>query len=183
MAILIGGQRREIRVTLDPARLAAYNLDARCRWPARWARPTGGSRPGGFPTANREVSAGNGEFLRTAEDVRNVVVGVANGKPVFVRDVARGDRRRRGAFAIRAVRLAEKAARFEPAVTLAIAKRKGTNAIDVAEQAFCSAWSALKGTRDPVATSKVTITRNYGETAAEKSNELLLHMVHRRRSR
>ena len=84
---LIGGQRREIRITLDQARLAAYNLS-----PLQVVAALGLSNrrlpSGQFASGNQQYLLETGQFLRTAEDVRNVVAGVANGKPIFVRDVA-----------------------------------------------------------------------------------------------
>ncbi len=84
---LIGGQRREVRIVLDPVRLAGYRMS-----PLQVAGALGLSNrrlpSGKFDSANREYLLETGEFLRTAEDVRNVVVGVAGDKPVFVRNVA-----------------------------------------------------------------------------------------------
>ena len=115
-----------------------------------------------------------GEFLRCADDVRNVVTGVARGKPVLVRDVAEvGDG---GEEPTEYVRMADSASRqFVPAVTIAISKRKGTNAVVVADNVLARI-EPLKGTIIP-SDVKVNITRNYGETASEKSNELLWHML------
>jgi multidrug efflux pump subunit AcrB len=115
-----------------------------------------------------------GEFLRTAEDVRGVVVAVANDKPVYVRNVAEVSDG--GEEPTEYVRTADAASRqFLPAVTLAISKRKGTNAVMVAGNVL-RRIEPLKGTVIP-SDVKVAITRNYGETAAEKSNELLFHML------
>src|SRR5208282_409000 len=84
---LIGGQRREVRIVLDENKLAAYNLS-----PLQVAGALGLSNrrlpSGQFDRANREYLLETGEFLRTSEDVRNVVAGVTNDKAVFVRDVA-----------------------------------------------------------------------------------------------
>jgi multidrug efflux pump subunit AcrB len=84
---LIGGQRREIRIVLDEGKLAAYNLS-----PLQVAGALGLSNQrlpsGQFDMANKEYLLETGEFLRTAEDVRNVVAGVANDEPIFIRDVA-----------------------------------------------------------------------------------------------
>ena len=85
---LIGGQRREIRITLDQARLAAYNLSPLADRRRAWALPTGGCPSGEFASGNQEYLLETGEFLRCADDVRNVVAGVPNDKPIFVRDVA-----------------------------------------------------------------------------------------------
>jgi hypothetical protein len=72
---LIGGQRREIRIVLDEGALAPTTFRP-CRWPARWGFRTGACLRA-FASGNREYLLETGEFLRTAEDVRNVVAGVA----------------------------------------------------------------------------------------------------------
>ena len=170
---LIGGQRREIRVVLDEGKLAAYNLS-----PLEVAGAIGLSNrrlpSGQFDTANREYLLETGEFLRTAEDVRDVVAGVANGRAVRLRDIAQvADG---GEEPSQYVRMARADSReFLPAVTIAVAKRKGANAVAVAGEVL-RRIEPLKGTVIPRDVS-VDITRHYGETAAEKSNELLFHML------
>ncbi|MGA2271342.1 MAG: efflux RND transporter permease subunit [Bryobacteraceae bacterium] len=170
---LIGGQRREIRIVLEESKLAGYNLS-----PLQVAGALGMSNrrlaSGQFSSGNREYALETGEFLRTAEDVRSVVVAVANDKPVFVRNVAEVSDG--GEEPTEYVRTADAASRqFRPAVTLAISKRKGTNAVIVAGNVL-RRIEPLKGTVIPPDV-KVDLTRNYGETAAEKSNELLFHML------
>jgi len=198
---LIGGQRRQVRVALDPARLAARGLE-----PVRVAQMLQGANrqvaAGSFSAGNREVLLETGGFLRDADAVGAVVVGVANGKPVYLRDVAEivdGPEETAnyvlfGAGIHHSVTLSEAKGpgragetaeilrsaqndklREEPAVTIAVAKRKGTNAIKVAERVLAKV-EALKGRVVP-ADVAVTITRHYGHTAAEKSNELLFHMA------
>ena len=170
---MIGGQRREIRVVLDEARLSGYNLA-----PIQVAGMLGLSNrrlpAGKFSSGNREYLLETGEFLKTAEDVRNVVAGVANGKPVFVRNVAEVSDG--GEEPAEYVRMAVAGSpRFLPAVTLAISKRKSTNAVIVAD----SVLRRIQPLKGGVIPSDVTVslTRNYGETAADKSNELLFHML------
>jgi multidrug efflux pump subunit AcrB len=170
---LIGGQRRQVRVTIDEAKLAAYNLS-----PLQVAGALGAENrrlaSGRFVQLNREYTLETGEFLRTAEDAGNVVVGVANGKPVFVRNVADvSDGGEEPAEYVRMVRAADR--QFLAAVTLSISKRKGANAVTVADNVLRRV-DLLKGSVVP-SDVRVDITRNYGETAAEKSNELLLHML------
>ena len=84
---LIGGQRREVQITLDASRLSAYNLS-----PLQVAGALGLSNrrmpAGSFSSGNRQYLLETGEFLRTADDVRNVVAGVSNQKPIFVHDIA-----------------------------------------------------------------------------------------------
>jgi multidrug efflux pump subunit AcrB len=169
---IIGGQRREIAVTLDQSRLAAYSMSPLQVFQALSASNRRLSS-GQFASNNREFLVETGEFLRCADDVGNVVAGVANGKPVFVHDVASVTDT--GEEPTEYVQFASSgAASFQPAVTLAISKRKGANAIDVAREVL-DRVDALKGSLIP-SDVQVSITRNYGETAAEKSNELLWHM-------
>ncbi|HUK17576.1 MAG TPA: efflux RND transporter permease subunit [Bryobacteraceae bacterium] len=170
---LIGGQRREVRVVLDEGKLAAYNLS-----PLEVAGALGLSNrrlpAGEFDTGNREYLLETGEFLRTAEDVRNVVAGVAKDKAVFVRDVAQVSDG--GEEPSQYVRIARAdSGEFLPAVTIAVAKRKGTNAVIVADNVL-KRIEPLKRSVIP-SDVQVDITRHYGETAAEKSNELLFHML------
>jgi multidrug efflux pump subunit AcrB len=170
---LIGGQRREIQIALDAGRLSAHGLS-----PLQVVGALGLSNrrlpSGQFSSGNREYALETGEFLRTAEDVRNVVAGVANGKAVFVRDVA--EVTDAGEEPSEYVRMAQSGStQFLPAVTISIAKRKGTNAVMVADNAL-RRIEPLKGGVIP-SDVNVAITRNYGDTAAEKSNELLFHML------
>lgn len=170
---LIGGQRREVRIVLDEGKLAAYGVS-----PLQVAGSVGLSNrrlpSGQFAKGNREYLLEAGEFLRTAEDVRNVVVGVANEKAVFVRDVAQvTDGGEEPTQYVRTVRA--DAREFLPAVTIAVAKRKGTNAVIVADKVL-QRVEPLKGGVIP-SDVHLEITRHYGETAAEKSNELLFHML------
>ncbi|MEK7404018.1 MAG: efflux RND transporter permease subunit [Acidobacteriota bacterium] len=170
-ATIIGGERREVRVTLDEGKLAAYSMS-----PLQVHQALGASNrrlaSGRFSSANREFVLETGQFLRTAGDVGDVVAGVANNKPVFVRNVAVVTDG--GEEPSQYVQYAERGA-FHPAVTLAVSKRKGTNAIEIAGNVLRRV-EALKGSVIP-SDVEMTITRHYGETAAEKSNELLLHMM------
>ena len=169
----IGGQRREVRVVLDPAKLAGYRLSplqvAGALSLANRRMPSGQ-----FNSANREYLLETGQFLTTAEDVGNVVAGVAGDRPIFVRNVAEvvDDGEEPSQF----VRMVQAGSReFLPAVTIAVSKRKGTNAVLVSGDVL-KRIQPLKGTVIP-ADVRIDITRHYGETAAEKSNELLLHML------
>ena len=166
-AVVIGGQRRQVRVTIDESRLASYSLSA-----ARVLSALGSANrrvpSGSYSIANREVILETGSFFRTADDVKNTVVAVANGRPIFVRNVA--DVIDAGEEPSQYVQFSQGQA-FLPAVTIAVSKRKGANAIDVAD-------AVLERVRDRKLPADITIaiTRQYGETAAEKSNELLYHM-------
>ena len=168
---LIGGQRREVRVTLDAARLASYNLA-----PLQVVGALGASNrrlpSGEFAGGNQEYLLEAGQFLTCAGDVQNVVAGVANDKPVFVRDVAQVTDG--GEEPSQYVRFSDGHG-FYPAVTIAISKRKGTNAVTVAGNVL-QRLEPLRGSVIP-SDVQITITRDYGDTAKEKSNELLWHML------
>ncbi len=173
---MIGGQHRAIRITLDPSKLAAYHLS-----PLQVAGALGLSNrrlnSGEFAANNREYILQTGEFLRSAEDVGNVVVGVTGDRPVFVRNVAEvTDGGQEPAEYVRMMQVSGTSSKeLLPAVTIAISKRKGTNAVVVADNVL-RRLDSLKGGVIP-ADVRVDITRQYGETAAEKSNELLFHML------
>ncbi len=173
---LIGGARRQVRVLFDPVRLAARHLTPAGLVPML-QQANRQSISGNLTSNNRDVVVETGAFLKDARDVGNVVVGVFGGRPVYLREVADitdGAEEPSqyvffGAGAAAAARADE-----QPAVTLSIAKRPGANAIVVADE-ILKKVDTLKGRIIP-ADVQVTVTRNYGETADEKSNELLLHM-------
>ena len=169
---IIGGRPREVRVNVDPSRLAAASLD-----PLRVARAldTANARA----TATGSLDSGqvaalqSGTYLDRVEALRDVVVSGAGGRSVLLRDVAAVNDE--GAEPTSYVRYHSRTAGAHSAVTLAVAKRKGANAITVAR----SVEQKIDTLRGVVLPSDLTIsvTRNYGETAAEKSNELLYHML------
>jgi multidrug efflux pump subunit AcrB len=169
---LIGGRPRQVRVDVDPARLAAYNLDPLAIRQAIGATNTRSTAVG--PVASGQVTGVEaGRHLQTADDVRQVVVHASPGRAIRVGDVATvtdadGEPT---AYVMHQSRDAGAA----EAVTIAVAKRKGTNAIDVAHRVMAK-LETLKGSVVP-ADVHFTVTRDYGETAAEKSNELLWHML------
>jgi multidrug efflux pump subunit AcrB len=171
---LIGGTRRTLRLQLEPAALAARKIDpasvmAAVRAANRQARPL--SRA----FANQEHLIEAGQFLTSARDVGDVTVGTFDGRPVFVRDIATVldtgaeplDYVFHGAGGTGPPGLS-------PAVTLTIAKRPGANAVRVVDRVLARV-TELKGDLIPRDVT-VTIVRNYGQTAAGKSNELLVHM-------
>ncbi len=173
---IIGGAKRQVRVLLDPARLSSRNLSAAEIIP-RLLQANQQNRAGSVTDHNRETIIETGAFLTGARDVGNVVVGVYGGKPVYLREVA--EIKDDGGEPTQYVFFGSGAARNttvgeQPAVTLSLAKRPGANAISVSHEVLRKV-DALKGRVIP-RDVQVSITRHYGETAAEKSNELLLHM-------
>ena len=168
---LIGGVRRAVRVQLDPTALAARGLTVAQVTPALQAanrQLQSGSRP----FNNTEFLLETGAFLRDSADVGSVVIGTQATVPIYLRDVATISDSAEEAADV--VLHGSAATDLEAAVTLSLAKRPGANAIDVVSAALAKV-DTLRGTLLP-ADVTVTVTRDYGHTAAEKSNELLLHM-------
>ena len=174
---LIGGQRRELRVTLDPQKLAAYHEDPAALVQAL-RRANARTDAGSYSLADREVAVEAGSFLRSAADAEEVVVGVRDGRPVHLRDVAEvidgpEEPANYAFFGTGGAEIGPSG--VYPAVTLTVAKRKGSNATIVA-RAVESKVNALRGYVLPNDV-QVTTTRNYGETAKKKSDELLKHLL------
>ena len=176
---IIGGQRRQVRVLLDEAKMSSRNIAPAAIIPLL-QQSNQLITSGAMSSQNKEAIVETGNFLATSDDVANVVVGVFGGRPVFLRDVATiADGAEEPAdyvmFGHGVGGEKDKTTGVEPAVTIAVSKRKGTNAIEISEKVL-SKIESLKGTIIPNEIH-VTTTRNYGETAADKSNELLLHML------
>ncbi|MEA3231873.1 MAG: efflux RND transporter permease subunit, partial [Thermodesulfobacteriota bacterium] len=181
---LIGGESRQVTVRLDPVRLSAFGLDP--QMVARQITATNQATDAGtYPSLEGEILVHAGIFLKTAQDVRQVVVGVHEGRPVYLRDIATVEDGPPGptqyVFFGTGPAAEEKKIAHEssaegvfPAVTLTVAKRKGTNAVSVAEE-ILTRIEDIKGIIIPD-NIHMTVTRHYGETAKEKSDELLLHM-------
>ncbi len=182
---LIGGQRRQLRVMLDPARLSAYNLSPLAVL-RRIQQENQNLPSGSFSRENREFLVETGGFFQNSRDVENLVIAAWNERPVYLRDVAQisdgAEEPSQYVFfgagpAAEAKKIPRVGALSQtyPAVTLSVAKRKGTNAVVVSEEVL-KRVAAYQGTMIP-GDVHLTITRQYGETAAEKSNELLFHMA------
>ncbi len=170
--MVIGGQRRQIRVLLDPSRLDAYHLD-----PLRIIQMLKGSNmqfpAGTMDRLNTEIVVETGNFFTNRGDVEQLVVGVFKGHPIYLKDVATildGPEEPKNY-----VYYLSPGHPQEPAVTIAVAKRKGSNAITIVGEIFKKV-ALLKGNVIPSGV-EVTVTRDYGETAKDKSNELLFHMA------
>ncbi len=169
---LIGGTRRQIRIQFDPLLLSSRNLTVSQLIPVLQQANTQ-SFCGKVRVMNEEILLQSGTFLRDKKEVGRVVVGVYGGSPVYLDEVATisdGPEEPKNY-----VLFGGKTGHSEePAVTLSIAKRPGSNAVSVVREVL-EKVETLKGSLIPSDVT-VTVTRNYGDTAAEKSNELLLHM-------
>jgi multidrug efflux pump subunit AcrB len=180
-AQLIGGEPRVVRVEPDPDRMAAAGVS--------WMRLTGAlqaasvRQPAGTAVRdNREIRVEVGPLFRRSEEIGRVVVGLAQGRPVYVSQVARvvdGPEEATGAvfFSPGAAGTSEgtPAGSEHPAVTIALSKRTGANATVLARRVLAKVED-LRPRLIP-AEVRVDVTRNYGETAQEKSNELVEHLL------
>jgi multidrug efflux pump subunit AcrB len=175
---IIGGQPRQIRVVLDTQKLAGYGLS-----PAsvvdQLQESNSRGQVGSFSQGNREFQVEAGLFFGSVNDLREVVVGTRSGHPVYLRDVAEtiedGPAEPDNYVLYANARGTRHSFSGEyPAVTLTLAKRRGTNATTISERVQ-EQINSLRGYLLPNDLS-VTVTRNYGETAKDKSNELLKHL-------
>ncbi|WP_126453723.1 efflux RND transporter permease subunit [Sulfuriflexus mobilis] len=173
----IGGPDSAVNVVLDPQRMAAYNIALPDLRSALQAANVAGD-VGQLVENNAAITIRAGEFLSRAEDVAQLVVAMYEGAPVYLEDVAEvslgPDRPEQyvwfGTGAAAGSKGISRQGRF-PAVTLAIAKQPGTNAVEIAEQVI-KRFEQLKGTIVPEGIQG-TLTRNYGETANDKAKTLI----------
>ncbi len=179
---ITGGLSRQLRVTLDAPRLAGYGLSP-LQVAGALHKGNASLPSGSYSRGNKAILVQTGGFLGDAETVKRLVVGVYGGKPVYLTDIATvedglsepDDYVFFGTGPAAAhKKIVANAKQDYAAVTIAVAKRTGANATWVAED-LVKKIESLKGKTIP-ADVQVTITRNYGETAREKNNELLFHM-------
>jgi multidrug efflux pump subunit AcrB len=168
----IGGPDDTVHVLLDPARLSGYGLTALSLQSALSAANV--VLDAGSVTANNHTTPVQaGEFLARADDVANLVVGLNNGKPIYLQDVAeiqRGPDQPEQYVKYGTGPAVEQAVQ-SPAVTIAISKQPGRNAIDVTNMVE-KRMVALKNSYIPTGV-EYTVTRNYGETANDKADKLI----------
>ncbi len=171
-----GGAPREVRVTLDPQALAARGLSAATVLQALGV--ANASTPAGTLVAgDRSVPVRVGHLLRNADQVRDVVVGVSGDRAVRLREVAQvvDGPAEPTQYVGYLAGGSQDGKTFEPATTIAIAKRPGTNAATIGDEVL-RRGAELRG-RVLASDVRVTVTRNYGATASEKARELLLHIL------
>ncbi|MEH1866303.1 MAG: efflux RND transporter permease subunit [Nostoc sp.] len=179
---IIGGQKRQLRVELDPTRLNGFGLT-----PLEISQALQSQNAelasGALSQNNQSFLVRTQSFIRSAEDAKGLVVAVANNQPVYLRDVAivtDGSEEPAsyvffGQGSTRGEEQKSQNASETEAVTIAIAKRAGANAIQVSHRVLHK-LEQIKHNYIPH-NVHLTVTRDYGETAAERSNELLFHML------
>ncbi len=171
---VIGGAPREVKVTLDPQAVAARGLSA-----AAILHQLGANNAelpaGDMLAGNRSIPVRVGHLLRDVEQVRGIVLGVIDERPILLRDVALvEDGPADPTSYVSFLEAGGSGMDFEPAVTIAIAKREGKNAATIAHKVIHRV-DELRG-RVLSEDVRTTVTRDYGETATEKSQELLFHI-------
>lgn len=176
---IVGGREEQVRVEVSIPKLASYNLSI-------------GQVAQAIRSANSELEAGHyelgesafkvysGTFLSNASDVAKLVVGVANGGPVFLADIAKvtsgpSETHNLVRHYSGQAYSGESPAEGAPAVTIAFSKIKGSNGITVSKN-ILGRIEQLKGFLIPD-NVHVEITRDYGKSAEHKVNELLFKLV------
>ena len=179
--VTLGGAQRMVRVLLNPESLNAYGLSVQ-EVRAALQSANVSQNAGNLVQGNREVLVQTGSFLANADEVRQLVVGVANGKPVFLRDIAKvedgADQPASYMWIGTGPAALDKGIRARgefTAVTVAVSKKPGANAVEVADSLLARVQD-LKGSVIP---SDVTVstTRNYGETANDKAMKLIKKLL------
>ncbi len=169
---LVGGAPRTVQVLIQPARLAATGVS-----PGEIAQALMGAnarlQAGEYATGNEAIRIDVSAAFSSADDVGDVIVAVRDGRAIALRDVARivdgfGE-------PTTYVTTASGADAPRSAVTIAVAKRAGANATSVSHAAI----TRLEQSRGRIVPEgmRVDVTRDYGETAAEKASELILHLA------
>ncbi len=177
-SFVVGGRAEQVTIKVLPERLAGYGISL-------------GQVAQAIQAANAEQQVGNveasgahftvvtGKFLQTADDIAGLKVGTRNGVPIYVRDVAEvrqgpEDAKQLVAYYTGAASENPDLAVSVPAVTIAIAKKKGTNGVTVANK-ILERVEDLKGRLIP-SNVQVSVTRNYGKTANDKVKALILKL-------
>lgn len=175
----IGGRNREVKVVLDKDKMAESGVDALTIMQMIQAN-NGSAQSGSFVNDDKEYLVTTGQFLKSSQDVENLVVGVNANMPVYLKQVGKVEDgpsapKSYVSFGYGKANEKFKTAKSEyPAVTISIGKVKGADAMKISEK-ILERVHQLKKTilTDDV---HVEVTRNYGETASDKVGELLLHL-------
>ena len=176
----IGGRNRQLQVVLDKDKLAASGLDFLSV--SEMIRSNNNQlNSGSFDKNDTEFLVNTGKFLESVTDVENLVVGVQQNQPIYLKQVAKiidGPEVPQNYVSLGFGKGSEKASEYQseyPAVTISVAKRKGADAMKLSE-IIIDKVDYLRTTLIPDDVH-VEVTRNYGETASHKVSELLLHLI------
>jgi multidrug efflux pump subunit AcrB len=177
---VVGGREDQVRVEVLPERLSGYGISlqqvAQTIKTANSEQTAGDVESGGL-----SFSVRTGSFLTSAKEIGRLVIGIRQGAPVYVRDVARvsqqpADPSRMVSYYTGPAYEGDTGeAQGNPAVTLAVAKKEGTNGVTIAKR-ILNKVEALKGDLIP-SNVHIAVTRDYGKSADNKVNELLTAMA------
>ena len=176
---VIGGRSRQLKVIVDKDKMAESNVDALGIMQMIQAG-NGSSQSGSFNSNDQEYLVTTGEFLSSADDVGNLVIGTSQNMPVYLKQVAKiedGPASSTNYVNFGYGNATEKGKNFlseYPAVTLSVSKVKGADAMHISEE-ILNKVETLKKTLIPNDVH-VEVTRNYGETASHKVSELMSHL-------
>ncbi len=176
LTYIVGARQDELRVEPDPARLAQYGLTLQ----QLLAKLRGANRSfqsGTFVQNGQTLQVAAGQTLQTPEQISQLLLTTREGRPVYVSDVATVAIVPANPAAYVSTTVRDRAGAWQtvPAVTLAISKRAGANAV-VVTQDVLARLETLRGRLLPPDLT-VSVTRNYGATADEKANELIFHLA------
>ena len=167
----VGGPGRAVMVEIDPARMSNVGISISDLRTALQSANRG-LPIGDLLSANHTVALEAGDFFKDAQDVADLIVGVRNGRPVYLQEVAKvHNGPLQPSHYVWYGEASQSGAKEYPAVTLSVTKKPGENAIDVAN-AVMQRVQTLKNTVIP-ANVQVVETRNYGETANDKATKLI----------
>ncbi len=173
---VVGGRAEQIQIEVNPQRLAGFNLTLdQLAETVRSANQQ--TQAGSMEASDNAFSVYTGTFLRTAEEIGRLVVATRDGSPIYIRDVARvvhapEEPRQLVAYSTGQAGMEHEAvANAEPAVTISLAKKEGTNGVTVANDILAK-LETLRGHLIPD-NVRISITRDYGKTANDKVNDLL----------
>lgn len=178
-AFITGGRKLQLKVEVLPERLTSYQITL--DQVAQTIRAANAKQNVGHIEGNRHFELYSGSFLNTAEDVEQLVIAVSNGSPVYLRDVANvtiapQEMEQRVSYYSGPAHFADlPAANGSPAITIAMGKKEGSNGVDVAA-GILTRLDELKRSQIP-GNVEVAVTRNYGQTANDKVNELLSSLL------
>jgi multidrug efflux pump subunit AcrB len=175
LTYIVGEQPEQFRVEPDPDKLSLYGITLQ-QLAAKIEGANRSFRIGTVRENTQQRAIVAGQTLQALPEIGNILLTARDGRPVYVRDVANvvlaTSPAENRVMDIR--KTADTGLERAPAVSLAIAKRPGTNAVVIAEE-IVRRLDQARGQIFPTDV-EMTITRNYGETANEKANELLFHL-------
>ena len=175
---VVGGRREQVTIEVFPERLAGYGISL--DQVANTIRTANSEQQaGGVEAGSTHFTVVTGSFLKTVEDINRLVVGTHNDVPVYVHDVSRvkqgpEDAKQLVAYYTGAASDIETKADGVPAVTIAIAKKEGSNGVTVANSILARV-NHLKGNLIPD-NVEVSVTRDYGKSADDKVSELIFKL-------